>query len=163
MRKSLYLDCTFLEAVLIAALRVLPWLEELRIGGTGLQETFWEGLTPSYNSIQQVSSLPSMYTNENATRILVPKLKDLQVNYPTGMRRIADMHDSQGGIAQELNHHHPDVDVSRGKGWTVKQASIVAVARERAGYPLRTLACWSKLRYLLEVSIAYLTDLRSFR
>ena len=134
--KSLYLDCTFTEAGLIAVLGRLPWLEELRIAGTGLRETFWEGLTHSYNSIQQVSS------NDNATHILVPKLQALLVNYPTRMQRITPPRDLQGGMVSN-DHHHPDVDVSTGKDWTVKQASIVAAARGQAGYPLRTLACWS--------------------
>ena len=136
---SLHLDCTFTDAALIAVLGRLPWLEELRIGGTGLRETFWEGLTPSYNSIQQVSP-PNTYTDENATHILVPKLKTLLVNHPSGITHLSD---SQRGMEQVTNHHHPDVGVSLGEDWTVKQASIVAAAREQAGYPLRTLACWS--------------------
>ncbi len=150
--KSLYLDCTFTEAALIAVLGRLPWLEELRIAGTGLRETFWEGLTPSYNSIQQVSS------NDNATHILVPKLKVLLVRYPTGMRRISLFRDMQGGMTQVPNYHHPDVDVTRGEDWTVKQALIVAAAREQVGYPLRTLACWSPERKV-EVLIGSLDSL----
>ena len=133
---SLYLDCTFTETALIAVLGRLPWLEELRIAGTGLRETFWEGLTPSNTSIEQVSS------NSNATHILVPKLKVLLVYYPTDMRRITYTCNLPVGAEQVPSNHHPDVDVSRGKDWIVKQASIVAVAREQAEYPLRTLACW---------------------
>src|SRR5258706_7293012 len=142
--KSLHLDCTFTDAALIGVLGRLPWLEELQIGGTGLRETFWEGLTPSYNSIQQ-ASLPNTYTDQHATHILVPKLKALLENYPTDMRRITRKSYPQirTFMQRMTNHHHPLVDVSMGEGWTVKQASIVAVAREQAGYPLRTLACWS--------------------
>ena len=150
--KSLYLDCTFTEAALITVLGRLPWLEELKIAGTGLRETFWKELTPSYNSIQQVSS------NDNATHILVPKLKVLLVNYPTSMRRITLFRDLQGGIRQVPNHHHTDVDVPKGEDWTVKQASIVAVAREQAGYPLRTLACWSQ-KQKVEVLIGSLDSI----
>ena len=135
--KSLYLDCTFTEAGLITVLSRLQWLEELRIAGTGLRETFWEGLTPSYTSIEQVSS------NGNATHILVPKLKVLLVYYPTGMRRITPTCNLRVVVEQDPSNHHPDLDDSRGKDWMVKQASIVAIAREQAGYPLRTLACWS--------------------
>ena len=150
--KSLYLDCTYTEAALISVLGRLPWLEELKIASTGLRETFWERLTPSYNSIQQVSS------NDNATHILVPKLKALLVNYPTSMRRITLFRNLQGEMRQVLNHHHPDVDVTRGEDWTVKQASIVAVAREQAGYPLKTLACWSQ-KQKVEVLIGSLDSL----
>ena len=47
--KSLHLDCTFTDAALIGVLSRLPWLEELQIAGTGVSDTFWEGLTPSCN------------------------------------------------------------------------------------------------------------------
>ncbi len=96
--------------------------------------------------------------NENATNVLVPKLKILLVNYPTAMRRTTLLPDLNGRMEQVPNYHHPDVDVSRGEDWTVKQASIVAAAREQAGYPLRTLACWSPTREV-EVLIGSLDSL----
>ena len=149
----MYLDCTFTEAGLIAILGRLPWLEELRITGTGLRETFWEGLTPSYHSIQQASS------NHNATHILVPKLKALLVNYPTRMARMPLSRDLQGIIGQVPNYHRPPgIDVNKGKDWMAKKASIVAAAREQAGYPLRTLACWSVMRKI-EVLIGSLESI----
>ena len=150
--RSLHLDCTFTETALIVVLGRLPWLEELRIAGTGVRETFWEGLTPSYNLIQhqQVSSLPNSYSNEiNATHILVPNLKVLLVNYPTGMRHVALANSLQTGMAAtQVHNHQPDVDIdiSTGEDCTVKRALTVAAAREQAGYPLRTLACWSWTR-----------------
>ena len=151
--KSLYLDCTFTEAGLIAILGRLPWLEELRITGTNLRETFWEGLTPSYHSIQQAS------LNDHATHILVPKLKALLVNYPTRMARMPPSRDSQGRRVQVPNyHHHPDIEVYKGKDWMAKRASIVAAARGQAGYPLRTLACWS-VTHKVEVLIGSLDSI----
>ena len=148
--KSLYLDCTFTESGLIAVLGRLPWLEELRLTGTSLRETFWEGLTPSYHSIQQAS------LNGNATHILVPKLKALLVNYPTRMARSRDL---QGRVMEVPNyHHHPDIEVYKGKDWMAKQASTVAAARGQAGYPLRTLACWS-VTHKAEVLIGSLNSI----
>ncbi len=141
--KSLYLDCTFHDDALVNVLGRLPCLEVLRIAGTGLWEAFWRGLTPSYKSIRRVSSLPNTHTNENATHILVPKLKVLLVCYPTVMRSLA-WRNLQEGEAQFPNYDPPDVETSwRKEHYTVRQASTVAVARERAGYPLSTLACWS--------------------
>jgi len=140
------LDCTFTDAVLIVVLGQLPWLEELQIGGTGVSDTFWEGLTPSRNPSWQ-ASLPNSTADVNTTHILIPNLKNLLVNYPTRMQRIPLSRDLQGGMEEVPNdHQHPDVDVSREKGWMAKQALIVAAARRQAGYPLRTLAYWSPER-----------------
>jgi hypothetical protein len=136
---SLHLDCTFTDAVLITVLGRLPWLEELQVAGTGAQNTFWKALNPSCNPSWQ-NSLPKSYADVRATRILVPHLKVLLVNYPTGIPCVMPTHIQRREMAQVSEH--PD-DVSRGGDWTVIQASAVAVAREQAGCPLRTLACWS--------------------
>ena len=137
--KSLHLDCTFTGAALIGVLGRLAWLEELQIGGTGVWNTFWEGLTPSCNPSWQ-ASLPNSNADENTTHVLVPDLKILLVNYPTGMRHTVPTPDQQS----EMAHVPNDLDDGPGGGdWTVTQASAVAVARGKSGCPLRTLACWS--------------------
>ena len=116
--KSLHLNCTFTDDTLIAVLGRLPWLEELQVAGTAIRDTFWKRMTPSCNPMWQVP-FTTLLTDGRATRILapnllVPNLQVLPIHYPTGMQ-----------------------------AWTVQQASAIAVARERAGCPLRTLACWS--------------------
>ena len=141
--KSLHLDCTFTDTTLITVLGRLPWLEELQIGGTGVLDTFWEGLTPSCNPSRQVT-LPDENADENATHILIPNLKVLLVNYPT---RMQDSETAQ--VSQDPND---------GRDWTVIQASAVAAAREQAGCPLITLACWSS-RQKVEVLLGSLDGL----
>ena len=116
--KSLHLDCTFTDDTLITMLGRLPWLEELQVAGTTMQDTFWKRMTPSCNPMWQVP-LTKLLADGRATRILaplllVPNLQVLLVHYPIGMQ-----------------------------AWTVRQASTFAVAREQAGCPLKTLACWS--------------------
>ena len=152
--KSLHLDCTFTDAGLIAVLGRLPWLEELRIAGTGVLDTFWEGLTPSCNPSWRVS-LPDENTDENASHVLVPSLKVLLVNCPTSMEHTVSMPDQQIEIARELNDPN---DGPSGGDWTVSRASAIATAREQAGCPLRTLACWS-LEQKVDVLIGSLDDL----
>ncbi len=137
--KSLHLNCAFTDAALIAVLGRLPWLEGLQVAGTIAQDAFWEGLTPSSKPTWRVW-LPMSHPDERANRILVPNLKVLLVNYSTGnlytppisksTKRMPQKH--RAGIAQECDGE-----------WTVTQASAVAVAREQAGCPLETLACWS--------------------
>ena len=140
--KSLHLDCTFTDATLITVLGRLPWLEELQIGGTGVLDTFWEGLTPSCKPSRQVT-LPDENADENATHILVPNLKVLLVNYPTRMQYTAPTPDQQSETVQVSKDPN---DGPSGGDWTVIQASAVATAREQAGCPLITLACWSPRR-----------------
>ena len=130
--KSLHLDCTFTDAVLISVLGRLPWLEELKVAGTVVGDTFWEGMAPCCTLIQ-----PVLPPGEHATRVIVPNLKVLLVNYPTGMQRIKLKPDQQGEMVRVSGR--PDDVPSRGN-WTVKQILAVTAAREQAGYPLRTLA-----------------------
>jgi len=132
--KSLHLDCTFTDTHLISLLSRLPWLEELKVAGKVLQDTFWEGMAPSCNSSWQVSP-----TDERATRMLVPNLKVLLVNYPTCMRPIILRYYQPGEWEQVSNHLN---ELSSGREWTMTQIFGVAEAREQAGCPLRTLACW---------------------
>ena len=150
--KSLHLECEFSDAALIAVLGRLPWLEELQIAGTIAQDAFWEGLTPSRDPSWQ-EWLPMSYPDERATRVLTPNLKILLVNYSTGplytppksqpirVKSVTRMQRTEVAQAVQL----PD-DGPRGGEWTVMQASAVAVAREQAGCPLETLACWSPER-----------------
>jgi len=133
--KSIHLDCPSTDAELIAVLGRLPWLEELQVTGTAVQDTFWKRLTPSYNPSQQLS--PAKSLTDDATGILVPNLKVLLVHYPTDTSPTPNQ---QGEMAQVSKH--PD-EVSSAVDWRLVQVSAVAVARERAGYPLRTLACWT--------------------
>ena len=133
---SLYLDCTFTDAALVSVLGRLPWLAELKVAGTVVGDTFWEGMAPCCNPCWQISP-----PDEHATPILAPNLKVLLVNYPTGMRRVRGR--PYHGFEMTQVSNHPD-DVPRGEGWTVTQILAVTVAREQAGYPLRTLACWSQ-------------------
>ena len=116
--KSLHLNCAFADDTLITMLGRLPWLEELQVAGTAMQDTFWKRMTPSCNPMWQLP-LTKLLTDGRATRILapsllVPNLQVLLVHYPIGTQT-----------------------------WTARQASTCAVAREQAGCPLRTLACWS--------------------
>ncbi len=82
--KSLHLDCAFTDAVLIAVLCRLPWLEELQVAGTVARHGFWDGLTPSSKPTWP-QWLPASYPDERANRILVPNLKVLLVNYSKGI------------------------------------------------------------------------------
>jgi len=147
--KSLHLECAFSDAALIAVLGRLPWLEELQVVGTIAQDAFWEGLTPSHNPSWRVW-LPTSYADERATRILTPNLKILLINYlveplctipKPQVKRTT--HRQRTEVAQAVQL--PD-DGPCGGQWTVMQASAVAVAREQAGCPLETLACWSPER-----------------
>jgi hypothetical protein len=147
--KSLHLDCPFTDASLIAVLGRLPWLEELQIAGTIAQEAFWEELTPSSNPSWRVW-LPKSYPDERATRILTPNLKILLINYSTGplynppkfeltkRKRVTRKQRAETAQASE-----PLNQSERGGEWTVIRASTIAVAREEAGCPLKTLACKS--------------------
>ena len=150
--KSLHLDCAFSDAALITVLGRLPWLEELQVAGTIAQDAFWEGLTPSRDPSWQ-EWLPVSYPDERATRVLTPNLKILLVNYSTGplytppksqpiqVKSVTRRQRTEVAKAVQL----PD-DGPREGEWTVMQASAVAVAREQAGCPLETLACWSPER-----------------
>jgi len=147
--KSLHLDCAFTDAALIAVLGRLPLLEELQVAGTIAQDAFWEALSPSNKPTWRVW-LPKSLPDERANRILTPNLKFLLLNYSTGnlytppkgqpttAQRKARKRRAERAQEPEL----PD-DGPRGGEWTVIQASAVALAREHAGCPLETLACWS--------------------
>ena len=147
--KSLHLECAFTDAALIAVLARLPWLEELQIAGTIAQGAFWEGLTPSSSTSWRVW-LPTSYPDERARHILAPNLKILLVNYSTGNlyappepdpfkeRKKARRQRVVTRQTAEPPHEGP-----KGGMWTVEHASAVAIAREQAGCPLDTLACWS--------------------
>ena len=150
--KSLHLGCTFTDDALIAVLGRLPWLDELQIAGTNVTDTFWEGLTPSCNPKCQMP-LTESYADECAADILVPNLKVLLVNHPTDMLRVP----SNWRDEMPQQSEDPD-DASRYGDWTVIRASTMAVAREQAGYPLKTLACWS-LEQKVEVLIGSLDSL----
>ena len=126
--KSLHLDGPFTDAMLIPVLGRLPWLEDLKVAGAVLRDAFWEGMTSHCNP-----------PDEHVTRILVPNLKVLLVNYPAGIPRIRRKLSQQGELVQVSNH---PADVSSSGDWTVKQLLAVIAAREQAGCPLRTLACW---------------------
>lgn len=139
--KSLHLECTFTDAALIAVLGRLPWLEELQVAGSIAQQAFWESLTPSSDQTWRVW-LPSSYSDERAIRILVPSLKVLLVYYskvlmytPPKGNKVARSSRTEITKASELR--------LKGGEWTVMQAAAVAIARERAGCALETLACWS--------------------
>ena len=136
--KSIHLDCAISSGVLIAMLDRLPWLEELQVAGTTVNDTFWERLVPSSSPSQQVAPA-TLLTDERTTPILVPNLKVLLVHYPAGTQRTSPtLHQQEMARVSK----HPD-EVSSGVDWRLVQASGVAVTRERAGCPLRTLACWS--------------------
>ena len=139
--RSIHLDCTFTDAVLITVLSRLPWLEELQVAGTAVRDTFWRRLTPSCNLRRQLSLSVSL-TDESAPDILVPNLKVLLVHYPTGKQGIPTP-EQQREMAQVSKHAD---GISSGGDWRLLQASAAAVAREQAGCPLRTLACWSPER-----------------
>ena len=146
--KSLHLECEFTDGILITTLARLPWLEELQIAGTIAQDAFWEGSTPSSSTSWRVW-IPASYPDERAHRILAPNLKILLVNYSTGKlyvppepnpltgRMEARRRHVESRQTAELPHEKP-----QGRKWTVEHASAVAIARERAGFPLETLACW---------------------
>jgi len=137
--KSIHLDFKFTDAVLIAVLDRLPWLEELQVAGTAVEDTFWKRLVPSFNPSQQIAPA-TLRTDERATPILVPNLKVLLVHYPTDTQGTSSTSIQQEEMAQVSKH--PE-EVSSSVDWRLAQASAVAVAREQAGCPLRTLACWS--------------------
>ena len=128
--KSLHLNCAFADTALIAVLGRLPQLEELRVAGGIPEEAFWEALTPPCNL-----GTWSYLLDAHANNILVPKLQILLVDNSQKYNTIV---------------HRPDDDrkalLSKRGEWTVTQASAAAVARERAGCPLKTLACWSPER-----------------
>ena len=136
--RSIDLYCTFTDVVLIAVLDRLPWLEGLRVAGTAVEDTFWKRLVPSLSPSQQVAPA-TLLTDERATPILVPNLKVLLVHYPTDTQGTSHTLHQQGEMAQVSK---PPDEVSSGVDWRLAQASAVVVARERAGCPLRTLACW---------------------
>ena len=137
--RSIDLYCTFTNTVLIAVLDRLPGLEELRVAGTAVEDTFWKRLVPSFSPSQQVAPA-TLHTDEHATPILVPNLKVLLVHYPADTQGTSPILNPQREMAQVSKH--PD-EVSNSVDWRLAQASAVAVARERVGCPLRTLACWS--------------------
>ena len=131
--KSLHFNCAYTDTALIAILRQLPQLEELRVAGGIPQEAFWEALTPSCN-LDTWSHLLGSYLDARATNILVPKLQILLVD----------------NLQQYMAYYRGSEDYlkavsSKGGDWTVTRASAVAVARERAGCPLKTLACWDPI------------------
>ena len=131
--KSLHLNCIFADTALIDVLRRLPQLEELRVAGSIPQEAFWEALTPPCD-LDMRSHLLESYLDAYATELLVPKLQILLVD---NSQYIKDPQLSSGDLLEVL---------SKGGQWTVAQALAVEVARERAGCPLNTLACWSPER-----------------
>lgn len=122
--KSLDLNCLFTDAALIVILGELPQLEEFCVAGGIPQDAFWEGLTPSCNPDLLESRL-----DERTTDILVPNLEILLVD------NSRDLHGFEAPNYWERK--------IQGREWTITQASAVAVARKRAGSPLKTLACWS--------------------
>ena len=145
--KSLHLDCAFTDTALIAVLGRLPWLEELQVAGTIAQAAFWEGLTPSSEPTGR-AWLPKSHPDERAVRILTPNLRVLLVNYSIGKLYTPLIHQTTNRVTRKQRTEvaqAPELldDGSRGGEWTVIQASAVAVAREQAGCPLETLACWS--------------------
>ena len=137
--KSIHLDCMFTDTTLIAVLGRFPWLEELRVAGTAVRDTFWERLTPYCKAGRQGLHTMSP-TDGRATDILVPKLKVLLVHYPTGTQATAPTPDQQREMAEVSKYPN---EVSSDGDWKPMQASAAAAAREQAGCPLRILACWS--------------------
>jgi len=136
--KSIHLDCAISSGALIAMLDRLPWLEELQVPGTAVNDTFWKRLVPSFNPSQQVARA-TLLTDERSTPILVPNLKVLLVHYPAGTQgTLPTLHQQEMARVSK----RPD-EVSSGVDWRLAQASGVAVTRERAGCPLGILACWS--------------------
>ena len=146
--KSLHLECPFTDAALITVLARLPWLEELQIAGTIAQDAFWDGLTP-WGSTSWRVWLPASYPDERAQRILAPNLKILLVNYATDYIYVPpettrSRRQSRRGRRGEIQQTaEPPREGPKGGEWTVERASAVAIARERVGCPLETLACWS--------------------
>ena len=132
--KSLHLCCAFNDAALIAVLRRLPQLEELRVVGGILQEVFWEALSPPCDLYTR-SHLLESHLDAGATNILIPKLQILLVD---NSEYIKDSQRSHKDVKDDLRAR-----LLKGGRWTVSHASAVAVARERVGCPLKTLACWS--------------------
>ena len=149
--KSLHLECPFTDATLTTVLARLPWLEELQIAGTIAQESFWKALAPSSSTSWQVW-LPASYPDERAHRILAPNLKILLVNYATHYLYVppAQTHSRRETRrrrrVESRQTAKPPREGPKGGTWTVERASAVAIARERAGCPLETLACWSPER-----------------
>ena len=139
--KSLHLECAFTDSVLIAVLGRMPWLEELQVAGTIAQAAFWEALTPSSEPTWRVW-LPKSHPDERANRILLPNLKVLLVNYSTVDMYTPPISQSTNWMTGKQRAEIADY-YSRGGEWTVMHASAVAVAREEAGCPLESLACWS--------------------
>ena len=131
--KSLHLNCAYTDTALIAILRRLPQLEELRVAGGIPQEAFWEALTPSCH-LDMRSRLLGSYPDARATNILVPKLQILLVD---NLQQYMAYYRLSDGYLKAVS--------SMGGHWTVTRASAVAVARERAGCPLKTLACWDPI------------------
>jgi len=137
--KSLHLDCRFTDGALISVLDRLPWLEELQVAGTAVEDNFWKRLVPNFNPNRQVAPA-TLLMDEHTTSILVPNLRVLLVHYPKGTQGTSPTLKQQGEMAQVSKH--PE-EVSSGAHWRLAQASAVAVAREQVGCPLVTLACWS--------------------
>ena len=140
--KSLHLDCRFTDAALVTVLGRLPWLEELQIASNVAQDAFWEGLTPSSKPTSRAYP-PTSHPEERANPILVPNLKVLLVNYAIYNLYVPLITLSDYAGRMRLQRRD-ELEHERSGEWTVKQASAVAVAREQAGCPLETLACWSR-------------------
>ena len=119
--KSIHLDCKFTDAVLIAVLDRLPWLEELQVAGTAVDDTFWGRLVPSFNPSQQVAPA-TLLTDERATPILVPNLKVLLVYYPTDTQGTSPTPNQQEEMAQVSKHPN---EVPSRVAWRLEQASGV--------------------------------------
>ena len=148
--KSIHFDCGFTDDTLIDVLGRLPWLEELQVAGTAVRDTFWKRLTPSCNPTSQIS-LTESPTDESAPDILVPNLKVLLVNYPKTIASTANQKGEMTKVSKSSDEVSSDGD------WNLMQASAAAVAREQAGCPLRTLACWSS-KHKVEVLIGSLDN-----
>jgi len=143
--KSLHLECAFTDEALLVVLDRLPWLEELQIAGTLIKDAFWKGFTTSDKSEYQVC-LPQSHPGDHANHILAPNLKNLLINYSTYIMYASPTHHTRGwgrwtrqrlaALAWVSSH------LSYGEEYTVKQASAAVAAREQAGCPLETLACF---------------------
>ena len=149
--KSIHLDCAFTDDTLIAMLGRLPWLEELQVAGTAVRDTFWKRLTPSCNPSCQVS-LTESPTDEPAPDILVPNLKVLLVHYPKATESTPNQKVELPKVSKSSE------EVSNDGDWNLMQVSAVAVAREQAGCPFRTLACCSS-KHKVEVLIGSVDNL----
>ena len=159
--KSLHLECAFTDEVLLVVLDRLPWLEELQIAGALIKDAFWEGFTASDKPERQVC-LPQSHPDEHVNHIPVPNLKILLINYSTDNMYISPTHHTHGKgrwtrqrLAAEawVSSH-----LSYGEEYTVKQASAAVAAREQAGCPLQTLACFFP-EQIVEVLIGNLDTL----